>query len=161
MRKINLIIVIFFLLVFGCNDSEHSTNGVKEDVTNDSFKVINKKIQIDSFYLSQDTLKESTEILVNLPDNHPKKVAIISESGEYYYLQDEPEINYLGSETSFDSIHEFILKQDQKGIVFRDGKKVETAIFLKQGLFRLIVADNLETEPENTNYLEEKIYFIK
>ena len=115
----------------------------------------------NAILFSADTLRPSGSLSLSFPGNHPLKMAIIIPGSDnpYVFLQDGTEIMEFVPADSFAKVRNMVLKADQQGIRFINGSKHREAIFKKSGYYTVVLADNLETEPENTNSLQARVYF--
>ncbi len=101
----------------------------------------------------------NSEITLKLPEEHPRNLAIQDPAGNFYYVMgDEGLVEY----NDITSRKEIKLKVNEvKGILWVDGKMEVKNVFEKPGEYTLYMANNLETEPENTFSIEAKVYFKK
>ena len=106
----------------------------------------------DSFSFSS-----NTRLIIQLGDPHPNHLQINSPEGYVYY--------FLKTKSLFDEV---IFKKELvidplnfKGIRFDEitGEEIEEIVFTTPGKYRLYFANNTETEPENTFFLERSITF--
>lgn len=101
----------------------------------------------------------NSEITLKLPGKHPRNLAIQDPVGNWYYVMGD---GGLVKYSDFISGREIKLKvNDVKGILWVDGKKEVRNVFEKPGEYLLYMADNLETEPENTFFIQVKVFFRK
>lgn len=102
--------------------------------------------------LSVDSNALNSGILeVSLPEKHPKNLSIKTPNDEWYILQDPSVPVAVIPQAKFEST--LLLELDVrilKGIVWRNGEKIEDLVFSVNGEYFIYFADNLETEPENT-----------
>jgi len=144
------------LLLIACQTPEKkSTPPVQEKAITTSEKDTN------SIILSADTLRPTGSLSLSFLGNHPAKMAIIIPGSDnpYVFLQDGSEISEIFPADSFAKVRIMVLKADQQGIRFINGSKHREAIFKKSGYYTVVLADNLETEPENTNSIQARVYF--
>lgn len=101
----------------------------------------------------------NSEITLKLPEEPPRNLAIRDPAGEWYYVMgDEGLVKY----SDFISGREIKLKvNDVKGILWVDGKEGVRNVFEKPGEYLLYMANNLETEQENTYFIEATVFFQK
>jgi len=149
-----LCLAIAFSLV-GCNQAPVRVPSVQRDTV----AVSHPAERNTSFHLSHDTLEEGSSIVVYFPAEHPSKMAIADPSGTYFYLQDGTDLNLVSPAGKFAQLDHWTLEAGQQGAVYVEGNKQTKRIFDRKGVYKLILADNLETEPENTNFFETSIYF--
>ena len=94
------------------------------------------------------TINTASVLSVDLPAEITAEVAVRTPAEEFVYLHIDgaAELWPFGSqpatlELNVDSV---------RGVVFRDGSAIPVNAFDGPGSYEVIVADNLETEPENT-----------
>ena len=89
---------------------------------------------------------------IPLQSNHPQQLAVRNPSGRYIYLVADDIPYRLMSEAEFALAHSLELhNQSTFGTMFVEGKPVHSQAFSDPGVYLVYLADNLETEPENTN----------
>ncbi len=93
----------------------------------------------------------ATNITITFPKNHPKNVSIRSPGGEWYVVHEKSE------RVSLLPYRQFLLATSVKkrvseirGVKWFDGKRIVERVFNEPGEYLFYMADNLETEPENT-----------
>jgi len=101
----------------------------------------------------------NSEITLKLPKEPPRNLAIRDPAGDWYdVMGDEGFVKY----SDFISGREIKLKaNDVKGIIWVDGKNEVRNVFEKTGEYLLYMANNLETEPENTYFWKTTVFFRK
>lgn len=101
----------------------------------------------------------NSEITLKLPERPPRNLGIEDPAGNFYYVMgDGGFVKY----NEFITGREIKLKVDDvKGILWVDGKKEIRNVFEKPGEYTLYMADNMETEPENTFSIETKVFYRK
>ena len=106
----------------------------------------------DSFSFSSDT-----RLIIKFGDTHPDHLLIYSPEGYVYY--------FMKAQDPFDEV---IFKKELvidpmifKGIRFDEntGEMIEEKVFKTPGKYILYFANNTETEPENTFFLERSITY--
>jgi hypothetical protein len=105
-------------------------------------------------------------IAITLPKPHPKGWAVKTPDGKWIYLQDSSKKSLTLSNQYepgvFESKFEIKLNTKQlKGTIWKNGKAFVVHVFQKPGTYLLYFADNLETEPENTFFIRQKVNLIK
>ncbi len=85
-----------------------------------------------------------------LPKEHPKSFSIKDPNGKWFVLQDkDAEIFYPGFD--FENATDLIVDtRTLKGTVWEGGTRLKENVFSIEGEYLLYLADNLETEMENT-----------
>jgi hypothetical protein len=152
------------ILLFGLGFMLIAFYACGETTKNDLYSELFKKYPVDE----QTSIKceprvfSKGQVSISLPEKHPKKFAIQNPVGEWIYLVDDENENSLYTEQSFLTERKVLLQIDKiKGIVWMNGNAVLTNVFTVEGEYLLFLADNLETEPENTFSIETKVYYFK
>jgi len=76
--------------------------------------------------------------------NTKLNMAIIDPVGRWFYLPLQTSINPMST----------------KGTFYENGTKKEGFIFTQEGTYKIILSENLETEPTNTVWFENKIDYV-
>lgn len=103
--------------------------------------------------LNSKNLHKGDMLSITIPQPHPKELAIKAPDGRWFYLQVE---NEGSSEMLMPSGQFAVLKKldlDTRTLAARywdDGKARHGKVFTVSGDYLIYMADNLETEPENT-----------
>lgn len=105
-------------------------------------------------------------ITITIPKPHPKSWAIKNPQGDWIYLQDSREksmtLSNMYSPKKFELLTVISVQvRKLKGTIWKNGKPLVVEVFEKPGTYLLYFADNLETEPDNTFFLQQKIYLVK
>ena len=90
---------------------------------------------------------QSTKLVnVTMQVPHPENILVYRPNGTAVYIKID----------NFSSIRKWSISEELLGTVWVDGKeKIEKVINYKyKGVYRLYIANNLETEPSNTSYIE-------
>lgn len=91
------------------------------------------------------------EISMQIP--HPEHALIERPNGETVWLQSDPE--YIHHQVKdFANLGEWELGPSSKGTVYVNGKPTVQNIFNGKGRYHLYIARNLETEKDNTYFIE-------
>ncbi len=115
----------------------------------------------------QGTLKCSPRILyrgqmlvLTMPVPHPSGLAIKDPDGNWFYLQDKTSSQTLIPHEQFAIARQLDLHSaTTTGLRYVDGRPEKHPIFTKTGAYLTYFAENLETEPENTWFIEATVYF--
>ena len=95
--------------------------------------------------------------MVTMEVPHPNHALIYRPDGETVWLQTSSE--YLhGQVPNFDELRTWVISSESQGTVWVDGKATVQAIIKGKGRYHLYIAENTETEPENTYFIE--CYFV-
>jgi hypothetical protein len=99
---------------------------------------------------------EST-VIVTMEIPHPNHVLAYRPDGEIVWLQTGPE--YIHKQLpNFSELKTWIITSESKGTVWVNGKATIQPIIKGKGRYHLYIAENIETEPENTYFIE--CYFV-
>ena len=93
---------------------------------------------------------------VAMPVPHPAEMLIYQPSGTTVWLR-HPDLTYQFPETSnFEELASFVIDESSQGTRFRpsDGKPELIPVLAGQGEYHLYLAENTETEPENTLFFD-------
>ena len=117
-----------------------------------------KEVTIDFLDLDDSfSFNSNTRLIIKLGDPHPNHLLIYSPKGYVYY--------FFKTKDVFDEIifkKEFVIDpMSFKGIRFDEdtGEQIEEIVFTTPGKYKLYFANNTETEPENTFFVERSITF--
>lgn len=95
--------------------------------------------------------------IVTMKTPHPNHALINRPDGEVVWLQTDPE--YIHKQIpNFSELGTWVITPESEGTVYIDGKATVQPIINGRGKYNLYMARNLETEPENTYFIE--CYFI-
>lgn len=99
---------------------------------------------------------EST-VMVTMKIPHPNHALVYRPSGETVWLQTSSE--YIHKQVpNFSELKIWVISSESKGTVWVNGKATVQPIIKGKGEYHLYIAENLETEPENTYSIE--CYFV-
>lgn len=111
--------------------------------------------------VSPEQISRGEIVTLSFPQDHPSGLAIRDPRGDWFYLQNVDDSNLLLSETEFRAADRLLLDTGSLvGAVWRDGKKVEELVFTLGGEYMVYMAENLETEPENTFHFMAKVKLV-
>lgn len=97
-------------------------------------------------------------LTISLPPERPKNIAIRTPSDVWYIIQNaEEDISFLDDKVYNSSPNIDISVASLKGVVWENGEKKIQAVFTQPGAYTIYIADNLETEPENTFHFMKKV----
>lgn len=101
-------------------------------------------------------------VRVLMPSPHPERLAIMDPDGHWYYLQDQPLPNPLVPYDEFRDLDSFSFTPSElRAITFIDGEERRLPVFSVAGEYTICLAENLETEPENTLSFETTVYYLR
>jgi len=105
----------------------------------------------ENFAVSPKELTQKDVIKINLPTIRPKNLAIVAPNGQWFIIQDASSNILMMPQEDFMQIKLLNLPiRNTTGFTWIGGKKTEQVIFKESGEYRVYLADNLETEAENT-----------
>jgi len=134
------ILFLSLVLILGCNSASHDS--MHRQFTDDGILKFNTK-----------QLSKGEVLKITLPLPHPKELAIKSPTGQWFYLhiEDEGENNKLMPSLEFTNITKLNLNTATlQAIFWKNGKAIKENVFTTTGDYLIYMADNMETEPENT-----------
>jgi hypothetical protein len=94
-----------------------------------------------------------TGVRVRMAVPHPKHALVYRPDGVVVYLQGSPEYLHRQVE-SFHLISEWKIDREMVGTTYDEGAPRLMPVIAASGEYRLYIADNLETEPDNASFLE-------
>ena len=113
-----------------------------------------------SLVLSTQQVRSSDKLTLRFPQKHPSRLAIKDPKGIYFILHDEGIITRLMSHQKFMQATSLSMQVSEiSGVTWINGKQTEKQVFSVPGEYMIYLADNLETEPENTFYLMKSIIY--
>lgn len=99
----------------------------------------------------------NSNVLVLMKAPHPEHALVNRPDGEVVWLQTGPEYIHKQIE-NFGALEEWVIAPETKGTVWLDGKAEIQPIIKGSGRYHLYIANNIETEPGNTHFIE--CYFV-
>ena len=107
-------------------------------------------------------ISKGESIHLTFPQNHPKNIAIRNPSGNWYSIQDREEDVFVTPSKKYNIATELVLNTlVLEGVTWINGVKVKEKVFQKYGEYLIYMANNLETEPENTFHFMATIKLIQ
>lgn len=101
-------------------------------------------------------------ITITFPKKHPKKMSIRTPGGGWYSVHEAPEKIYILPASQFSRATLVRKKVSEiKGVIWIDGKRSIEPVFSEPGEYLIYMADNLETEPENTFHMTGTVIYKK
>ena len=99
-------------------------------------------------------------ITITFPRKHPTKMSIRSPGGGWYSVHETPEKIYLLPASQFSRATLVRKKVSEiKGVIWVNGKRSIAPVFTEPGEYLIYMADNLETEPENTFHMTGTVIY--
>ena len=134
-------------------------NGNAAEVENPVAQIKTSKPQL---VIRPDVVTANDLIIISFPRQHPQKMSIMSPSGDWFVVHEKSEKIYLLPKNKFSSATSVQKKVAEiKGVKWIDGKRVIGPVFNEPGEYLIYMADNLETESENTFYLTGTVIYRK
>ena len=142
-----IFINISFITVFTCcTANENNTSLVSS--------------QSSGIILSASVVTSSDKLVLHYPKKHPSKLAIQDPNLVWYVIQEAGTATSLMSDSQFSDSTSLAMQIDKvTGITWVDGEKVQKKVFSVPGKYLIYMADNLETEPENTFYFSTTLIY--
>lgn len=97
--------------------------------------------------------QENNAVIVKMEMPHPKEALIYRPGGETVWLQIEGALAHQQIE-DFEYLREWSINSSTVGTVYKEGKPYVEPIINSKGIYHLYIANNIETEPENTYFIE-------
>ncbi|MGS1078416.1 hypothetical protein [Pseudoxanthomonas beigongshangi] len=101
---------------------------------------------------------EGSAIKLNLGREFPGNVGVIAPNGNFYVVRDD-EINCLGIEFLDKGVVLDTLRLS--GVLWDDGRPRTELIFTVTGNYKIVVADNLETELDGANASVITVHYVR
>ena len=118
------------------------------------------KVNKSQLEISPSVVTANDLIVISFPRQHPQKMSIKSPSGEWFVVHEESEKVYFLPQNEFSCASSAQKKVAEiTGVKWIDGKRVIGPVFNEPGEYLIYMADNLETEPENTFYLTGTVIY--
>ena len=97
--------------------------------------------------------KTSKTILITMRVPHPKHALVYRPDGSTVWLQTSTD--FVHEQISdFGNLSKWQITSSTVGTVWIDGKATTQKVIKGKGVYHLYIAENLETEPENTYFIE-------
>ena len=96
---------------------------------------------------------DTKTVTIKMSTPHPNHALIYQPDGTVVWLQSGPE--YIHPQLKdFSHVAVYEITQESVGTVWNDGGAAIEKVISGSGRYHFYVADNIETEPENTYYME-------
>ena len=125
--------------------------------------------EIESKYPQEEqgALKSSPRVLyrgdiltLTMPAQHPQGLAIKNPADDWYYIQDPTAPSQLMGKEDFSRLtHLVIPTAELEAVRWIGGRAEKAKVFTQTGEYLIYMADNLETEPENTFHFMATVYY--
>ena len=121
-----------------------------------------EKNETSALQASPNIISRGEHFLLTFPKLHPKNISVRSPSNKWYSIQDDDEGIFIISLEKYNSATELkINSKTLDGITWVNGKRVKEKVFKESGEYLIYMANNLETEPENTFHFSVSIVLKK
>lgn len=100
---------------------------------------------------------DKNTVVVSIEIPHPNHALVYRPSVETVWLQTSSEYIHK-QERNFSELKTWVISFESEGTVWVNGKAMVQPIIKGKGKYHLYIAKNLETEPENTYFME--CYFV-
>ena len=155
----NMILILAAMVLFVACDSDN-----KPEISDGSVsKKINKVLHDDEIlkFNSKNLYKNDT-LSITLPIPHPKELAVKTPNGKWFYLhvENEGDSEMLMPKEEFAKLKRLDLDTGKlEARYWDDGKAMRGKVFVETGAYLIYMADNLETEPDNTLHFSSIIQY--
>ena len=103
------------------------------------------------FTISPNEISTNQAFTITIPDLHPSSMSIRDPKGTWHVIHNSGENIFILPQEEYVKARKIeISPSELTGITWIEGKKVEGLVFSLPGEYLIYMADNLETEPENT-----------
>jgi hypothetical protein len=103
------------------------------------------------------TVKSNGDVYISMIAPHPEHALVYRPNGETVWLQTSPDFIHKQIE-NFGALEKWVITPETKGTVWVDGKASVQPIIQGNGRYQLYIAENPETEPENSYFIQ--CYFV-
>ena len=112
--------------------------------------------------ISPKSISADTCITITFPIKHPRNMSVRTPTGVWFVVHEKAEKIAILPYAQFPRATSIQKKvADIKGVKWVDGKRVVGAVFNEPGEYLFYMADNLETEPENTFNLTGTVVYVQ
>lgn len=147
----SILLFATFSLLIGCTSSVVKKSKTTQNIQQTTLKTFSVDKQIVS---STDTIR------ISLPESFPSKLSIQSPDGQLYIIHsEEDQIALLPYKAFKTATFIDIPVSSVKGVAWIDGNKLQEKVFKRKGKYKLYMANNLETEPDNTFHFKKGVEF--
>lgn len=100
---------------------------------------------------------DKSVVIVTMEIPHPNHALVYRPNGETVWLQTSSEFVHKQM-PNFGKLENWVISSESTGTVWVNGKATVQPIIMGKGKYQLYIAENTETEPENTYFIE--CYFV-
>ena len=160
MRWYSLLAIPTLLLLLSCGKSPENVTKAEADLNSilERYRVEDQ----ESLRSTPRVFYQNDRIKITLPNPHPSGFAVRDPNGEWYYLQGDDSLpaTFMPPDT-FAKIRDIeIIPSEVFAINYLDGEPRRSAVFHQTGEYLIYIADDLETEPENTVSFQTTVYYF-
>ncbi len=131
-RKLLLLVFFIFTVFTGCNNKNPDSN-------------------TNALQATPEITSPGETISLTFPQDHPAYLAIRDPAGAWYSIQSpDDDVMMLTPEKYSATTNLSLHTQTLEGVTWVEGVKTKELVFKTRGEYLVYMADNLETEPENT-----------
>lgn len=98
-------------------------------------------------------VESDRSVSIRMSTPHPKEALIHRPNGDVVWLQLEGQLRHKEIE-NFESVGNWKLTPESKGTVYSNGEAAIQNVINSNGKYYLYIAENTETESENTSYID-------
>jgi len=157
----NMFLILAAMVFFVACDSDNKPE--TETSSGTVSKQMNKVLHDDEILkFNSKILYKGDEISISLPLPHPKELAIKSPNGTWFYLhvENEGDSEMLMPKEKFAALKQLNLDTSKLEARYWDnGKAMRGKVFGVTGAYLIYMADNLETELDNTLHFSSIIQY--
>jgi len=141
-----VLLTIFIFSISSCSEINSSSPAIKSHHTGLS--------------LSAGVVTSTDHLTIRYPKHHPSKLAIQGPDHVWYVIHEKGVSTRLMSDEAFRRSTSVTIEIGKlTGVTWINGKQLRQKVFVKPGIYLIYMADNLETEPENTFALMNTVIF--
>ncbi len=147
-------------MLVACKPTSETTTAIKSGIADSE---VERAIRDDGILkFNSKYLHKGDKLTIHMPRPHPKEFAIKAPDGTWFYLQteNEPAGEKLMSSEKFAALQQLEFDTSQlEAQYWHDGMAKRNKVFTLSGEYLIYMADNLETEPENTTYFASFVHY--
>jgi len=142
--RVKFLIFIFLnMLLIGCDSSDPKAEPSRNALS-----------------VSKTHINEGQAFRLFLPENHPKEFGIETPEGDWFFIHGESYgLEFWPYETKIKAKDILLDPTSLTGMKWVNGVKITTPVFTSKGVYKIYLADNLETEAENTYSLSVDVTY--
>lgn len=127
---------------------------------------MNKNEQITTHFTAiqanPEIFKQNDLLVLKFPQHHPENLSIKTPENVWYSIQSSDDKAILMAPEKYRQATELKININElEGVAWKNGVKVKEKVFSEQGEYLIYMADNMETEPENTFHFMKRVHLQK